>query len=163
MTGAAAAVILCALDLLGQSPSRMPPIELVQRAPENGSPNAEGYVLTGQNTIFVITSTWAFRDARCDNRRSLLKLASILAHEEWHVRHGPDERGAYGAQMRALMLLGAGPDTALYHSVYRSMRHVLSSPTHALRVRALEGEARLAAEEHEAAGSATRAEGTLAR
>jgi hypothetical protein len=157
MTGAAAAVILCALDLLGRSPKHLPPIELVERAPPGGSSNVEGYVITGQNTIFVVTSTWAYRDAECNNRRSLLKLASILVHEEWHIRHGPDERGAYEAQLRSLILLGEGPDTALYHSVYRAMRHVLSSRLYALRLRAIEGEARLAAEEQEAARRITRA------
>ena len=124
---AASAVLLCALDLMGRSPASMPPIQFVAAPPPGVSVNAEAFVRAGSRVIYVITSAPGFRDAECGNRPSLVRLAAILAHEEWHVRHGPDEREAYQAQLMMLMRLGAGPDTMLFHSVYRSMRFVLKS------------------------------------
>jgi hypothetical protein len=53
------------------------------------------------------------------------KLASILAHEEWHVKHGPDERAAYEAQLTTLIRLGVQPGSSLYIGVVRSMLTVL--------------------------------------
>ena len=136
----AAAVVLCALALLGRSPETMPRIELVDLAlfelMMEGSSSIEGYVVRGSGTITVVTSSAAFRAARCGNRRSLVKLASIVAHEEWHVRCGGDERGAYEAQLAALVRLGAGPDTAVYQNVSPTMHHVLSSERYAATLRA---------------------------
>jgi hypothetical protein len=54
----------------------------------------------------VITSSEAFRQARCANARTLLKLASALAHEEWHVHNGSREREAYETQLLTLLHLG---------------------------------------------------------
>ena len=48
-------------------------------------------------------------------------IASVLVHEEWHVRHGGDEAGAYAAQQTTLIRLNAGPGTPLYHEVTRAM------------------------------------------
>jgi hypothetical protein len=56
---------------------------------------------------------------------ALKKLASIIAHEAWHVRHGPDERGAYEAQLTALMFVGVEPGSALYSGVVKSMQATL--------------------------------------
>jgi hypothetical protein len=124
---AASAVLLCALDLMGRSPASMPSIQFVASPPPGVSVNAEAFVHEGGGVIYLITSSPGFRDARCGDRPSLVRLAAILAHEEWHVRHGPDERSAYQAQLMMLMRLGAGPDTMLFHNVYRSMRFVLKS------------------------------------
>src|SRR5688572_31105414 len=60
----------------------------------------------------LLTTSEAFRTAlkaqtRCGNRNALRKLASILVHEEWHLRHGSDEEGAYSAQLTTLTMLGA--------------------------------------------------------
>jgi hypothetical protein len=52
----------------------------------------------------------------------LRKIASVLVHEEWHVRHGSDEAGAYAAQLTTLASLDAGPGSRLYHEVVRSMQ-----------------------------------------
>lgn len=76
----AAAVVLCALALLGRSPETMPRTELVElvlveRMMEGTSP-IEGYVVRGSGTITVVTSSAAFRAARCGKPRSLVKLAS---------------------------------------------------------------------------------------
>jgi hypothetical protein len=118
------AVLACALALLGRSPASMPPITLIQVPPAQVSANAEAFVWSGEAVIYVITSAPAFRNARCDSPHSLVKLASVLAHEEWHVRHGGDERGAYNAQLRTLLQLGAQADSSVYQRVARAMRSV---------------------------------------
>jgi hypothetical protein len=121
-----AAILVCVLDVLGRSAGSLPPIELVAVGPTEVSRNAEAFVRLPLDRIYLITSTAAFRSARCENRRSLFKLASIIIHEEWHIRHGiADERGAYEAQLMTLMWLGAGPESAVYHWVRRSMVAVL--------------------------------------
>ena len=53
------------------------------------------------------------------------KLASVLAHEEWHIRNGADESGAYYAQLTTLLRLGVPPDNNVYRSVQRSMQAVV--------------------------------------
>ena len=55
------------------------------------------------------------------------KLASILAHEEWHVRHGPDEKGAYETHLITLISLGQPPGTGVYHAVQMSMLRILEA------------------------------------
>src|SRR5262245_25684174 len=106
-----AAVVVCALGLLGRSPSSTAPIRLIDSPPPGISPNAEAFVSRDQDVIFVITSTDAFRLARRDDvdgsRDALRKIASIIVHEEWHLRFGHDEQGAYLAQLTALAALGA--------------------------------------------------------
>lgn len=126
----ATTVLVCSLALLGRSAETFPPIELVHDLPADVSPLAEGFVRPGSGTISIVTSTRAFREAQasrlpCPNSLAYRKLASILVHEEWHVRHGSDERGAYEAQLMTLAILGSGPGTPLYGSVRRSMATVL--------------------------------------
>ena len=127
---AAAAVVMCALNLLGRSHT-IAPIELLATPPPTQSANAEAFVTRDPPTIYLITSTEAFRDAASDDSRSRLdgcrKIASIIVHEEWHVRHGPDEEGAYSAQVIALMAMGAQP--VQINQVRRSMTAVLKTAT----------------------------------
>ena len=120
----APAVIACTLALLGRSADSMSPITLIEAPPAHVSANAEAFVRSGDAMIYVITSAPAFRGARCSSARSLVKLASVLIHEEWHVRHGGDERGAYNAQLLALLHLGARVDSHVYKGVVRAMRSV---------------------------------------
>ena len=126
----AAAVVACALALLGESERTMPRIELVDVPPIGTSAQVEAYVRRSDRTIYLVTSSQVFRDAmgareECGDRLSVRKLASILAHEEWHIEHGPDERGAYQAQLTALIRIGVQPGTGLYASVVRAMQAVL--------------------------------------
>lgn len=130
----AAAVLVCALELLGRSADTFPPIAFLEAPPAGASANVEAFVRPGEGTIFVITSSAVFRAAqasprRCGNVDALKKLASILVHEEWHVRHGPDERGAYQAQLMTLMMVGAGQGTAVFAQVSQSMRAVVAAAT----------------------------------
>jgi hypothetical protein len=125
MAPAAAAVLACALDLLGASGRNLPPITILARPPAGVSSNANGYVRVGEPVIYLVKSSEAFRDADCDRPRSLIHLASVIVHEAWHVRHGGDERGAYEAQLGAVLRLGLTPTSPVYIGVYRSMRAIL--------------------------------------
>jgi hypothetical protein len=120
-------VLVCALELLGRSALSMPPIKVLALPPADVSVNAEAFVRGDEGIIYVLASGAAYRMARCDERRSLIKLASVLVHEEWHIRHGADERGAYEAQLGTLLRLGALPDSAVYIGVVRSMNWVLKA------------------------------------
>jgi hypothetical protein len=118
----AAAVLVCVLNVLGRP---MPPIVLLDVRPPDVSVNAEAFVRRNPDTIYLLTMTAVFTDARHGDRRALRKLASILAHEAWHLSHGPDERGAYEAQLVELLRLGEPPDRRLYIGVVRAMLAVL--------------------------------------
>jgi hypothetical protein len=126
----AAAVVVCALTLLGKSERNTPRIELVDTVPIEASTQVEAFVRPSDNTIYIVTSSPMFRTllasrSECGDFIALKKLASIIAHEEWHIRHGSDERGAYQAQLTTLLRLGVNPDQSLYTSVVRSMQAVL--------------------------------------
>jgi hypothetical protein len=128
----AAAVLVCVLDLLGRSADRLPPIRILETRPPGVSANADAFVSSREDVIYLIASAPAFRTARssaqqCGARDALRLVASIIVHEEWHLRHGDDERGAYHAQLTELQRLGVGPDRWAYYSVKRSMQAVLGA------------------------------------
>jgi hypothetical protein len=105
---------------------------LVDVRPADASPTVEGFVREGSDRIYLVTSSPVFRDAVGTDRFNadsgpFIKLASIVMHEAWHLRHGTDERGAYDRQLMTLSRLGAGPGTLLHRSVYRSMLAVLKA------------------------------------
>jgi hypothetical protein len=127
---AAEIVLVCALTLLHRSEDSFPPIVLVDLRPSHLSADADGYVLEGDARIHLVTTTAAFTRARkalyrCGDLQPLRKIASVLIHEEWHVRHGADEPGAYAAQLTTLASLDAGPGNPLYAEVQRSKRAAL--------------------------------------
>jgi hypothetical protein len=122
-------VLVCALALLHRSVDSFPPIQLESTRPADVSPLADGYVRDGDARIHLVITTAAFTQAmradyRCGNLQALRKIASVVVHEEWHLRHGHDEAGAYVAQLSALLRLEAGPGSPLYAEVQRSMRAV---------------------------------------
>ena len=126
----AASVLVCALSLLGRSADSFPPIRLLDVRPPHASADAEAFVDPAIPTIYVMTTSDVFIAAqamhRCEDVEPMRKLASILVHEEWHVRHGSDEKGAYAAQLTALSMLGQQQDSRLYYGVRRSMAVALS-------------------------------------
>ena len=129
----AAAILVCALSMLGRSERHFHPINLVEVAPLGASPNAEGFVTRNPDTIHIVTSSAAFREAtragnRCGNRAAVAKVASVLVHEEWHLKNGPDERGAYSAQLTELAALGFDEHSHVYFGVKRSMLARLKRP-----------------------------------
>jgi hypothetical protein len=122
---APAAVLLCAIELLGPSGRTLPRIELVPEPPANVSPDAEGFVRHSEPVIYIVTSAPAFRGADCFEPDSLVKLASVIVHEAWHVRHGADEKGAYEAQLYAILQLGLPPESSQFRSVQQAMKVAL--------------------------------------
>jgi hypothetical protein len=126
----AASVLVCALSVLGRSESKMPRIELIDVAPPYVSAGAEAYVDRSTSTIYLMTSSSAFQTALksrvgCTPSVAMRKLASILAHEAWHVRHGPDEKSAYEHQLITLIQLGLQPGSGAYREVQLSMLRVI--------------------------------------
>ena len=121
----AAAVLVCALGLLGRSGPGSVPIRLVEHPPAGASPLVEGFLLRDPGVIYLVTSTPRFRDAQHRDTDALRHIASIIVHEEWHVLHGADERGAYLAQITTLTALGAS--SHLIGSVRKSMLTVLDA------------------------------------
>jgi hypothetical protein len=138
---------VCALALLGRSPHQLPPIVFLDSPPPGVSANAEAFVLRNPATIYLITSTESFSAALgdrdiCRGGEELRRIASIIVHEEWHVRYGPDEKGAYEAQLSALQRMGVEPGRPLYASVTRSMLAVLDARRRAAAGRAVLASAR---------------------
>jgi hypothetical protein len=126
---AEAMLVVCAMGLLGWGPELFPPIELMRERPDEVSPRAEAFVRRDPDRIVLITSGQVFqrgrRDPPCWDREAVIKLASILVHERFHLAKGADERTAYEAQLTTLTQFGRGPGTALYSSVRRAMMAVL--------------------------------------
>jgi hypothetical protein len=124
----AAAVVLCAFDILGRSPSATVPIKFLGAPPPGVSSGAEALAARDPPTVYLIMSSMAFRDAQrgrgaAGHADGCKKLASAIVHEEWHVRNGSDEEGAYIAQIRALLQMRARPE--MLTEVRRSMAAVL--------------------------------------
>jgi hypothetical protein len=122
-----AVVLLCALNVLGRSAETFPPIHVVER-PADRSSIVEAFVDRDNHTINLIADSPAFaaarqradREPRCTFRPEYALVASILVHEEWHLRYGPDEDGAYSAQQIALLSLGIPMDSRLFRRVMLS-------------------------------------------
>jgi hypothetical protein len=117
------------LSALGRSERHFHPIVFDASVPPGGSPNAEAFVSHDPKRIHLITSSFVFREAmsahdRCGRRSSLAKIASMVVHEEWHLRHGADEEGAYLAQLATLIQMGFDQGSPTYASVRKAMLHV---------------------------------------
>jgi hypothetical protein len=129
----AASVLVCALSMLGRSERHFHPIKLVDAVAPGGSPTAEGFVTRGPDTINIVTTSAVFREAAksprpCKPRAAIAKIASVLVHEEWHLKHGPDERGAYQAQLTALHAMGFDEFSGVYFGVKKAMLSVIAKP-----------------------------------
>jgi hypothetical protein len=104
--------IATAITLLGWPKDEIPNIEVVTMRPTDTSPTAEAWVWCNEDgsaspVIYVAADTDTYADALQESRQALVKLAGILAHERWHLHHGPDEVGAYEAQLGAMASLHA--------------------------------------------------------
>jgi hypothetical protein len=135
----AAAALVCALGVLNRSEASLPRIEILDEAPAFVSMGAEAFVQRNPDVIYIIASSTVVREAattrgECGDHLAVKKLASILIHEEAHLRHGADEERAYQRQLIALIQLGLGPESRVYRDVHKSMLAVLefrkrSAPT----------------------------------
>jgi len=125
----AASALVCALAALNRTASTLPPIEILDSPPPYVSVGTEAFVRNG--TIYVIGSSAVVRyaagrdEGRCGDLFAVKKLASILVHEEWHLTHPGDERGAYYRQLIALQEMGVNPGQSVYRDVQLSMQRVL--------------------------------------
>jgi hypothetical protein len=102
-----------AVALTGLQRARLP-ILLTSTLPPTVSVRAEAWTVFDEackgDRIFVYTRTAAFQcasDANPLQRQCLFKLASIVVHEAWHLRHGPSEVEAYEAQLLFLRMIEA--------------------------------------------------------
>ncbi len=59
---------------------------------------------TDGTTIFINDQSEPYQRAGKD----AVALAGAIAHERYHLRHGPDEASAYAEQLRVMRRLGAG-------------------------------------------------------
>ena len=103
--------LAAAVALLGWFGDDVPQFQLAAERPSDGTPNAEAWVRfkadgSAVPIIYVAIKSRVYRDALTDYQ-SLVKLAGILAHERWHLRHGPDETGAYDTQLSIMTYLRA--------------------------------------------------------
>jgi hypothetical protein len=127
----AAAALVCALGVLNRSEAKLPRIEILDEAPAFVSMGAEAFVQRNPDVIYIIASSTVVREAatargECGDLLAVKKLASILIHEEAHLRYGDDEERAYQRQLIALVQLGLGPESRVYRDVQRSMFAVLA-------------------------------------
>jgi hypothetical protein len=92
------------------------PITLATAAPASASPGVEAWTSydgdgNGER-IFLYTGSDMFRCASrpLAMRQCLLRLASAVVHEAWHLENGRDEGEAYEAQIAFLMKNGAATE-----------------------------------------------------
>jgi hypothetical protein len=125
----AAMVLVCAIEMLGRSQHSFPPVTILPERPVLVSADAEAFFDRDRRAIHLIATAPAFVDAmayvkrrqNCSHRPSLALIASILAHEEHHLRRGPGEAAAYAHQLTTLNILGFGPGSQPYHRVQLAM------------------------------------------
>jgi hypothetical protein len=100
------------------------PVTLTSALHGDSSPGVEAWTASGR--VFVYTHSDTFRCASHvpSIRQCLLKLAPVIVHEAWHLRHGPDEARAYDEQMAFLMLNGGS--AANIAGVHRARGYVLA-------------------------------------
>ena len=105
------AVLDRALRLAGPHLYADLPFVLISELPRTVSQGAEAWTVNDEHgkggRIFIYTRSRTFRCAsvpRSDQDRCLLKIASVIVHEAWHLRNGPDEAGAYQAQLIFLQM-----------------------------------------------------------
>jgi hypothetical protein len=109
-------------------------IVLASILPDSASPGVEAWTVFREDgkgdRVVVYTESSVFI---CASRNTpvhvnpyvcLLKLASIIVHEAWHFRNGPDEAGAYEAQLQFLEVRGAGSAAEIAEGVRRARDHV---------------------------------------
>jgi hypothetical protein len=120
----AAAVLVCALELLYRPATSFPPIVLLDTRPDDVTVTAEAFVRRNPDTIYLMTTSSVFREAQRGNQDALRKVASILVHEEWHLKHGPNEGRAYEAQLVALMRMGLHEGRPVFNEVRQTMLKV---------------------------------------
>jgi len=123
-----------ALELAGPQLYRNLPIVLIAALPGMVSPDAQAWTVYDEHgtgdRVFVYTRSRTFRCAsapRSDQDQCLLRLASIIVHEAWHLRHGQGEAEAYEAQLAFLRLTEASVFFELSETASQNIREVSRS------------------------------------
>ncbi len=104
-----------ALTLAGLDRANLP-ITLATAPPASASRGIEAWTSYDANgtgeRIFIYVDSDMFRCARwpIGMRQCRIRLASILVHEAWHLKYGPDEGNAYERQIAFLMKNGAATE-----------------------------------------------------
>jgi len=92
------------------------PITLATAAPASASYGVEAWTSYDAHgcgeRIFVYTGSDMFRCASrpLSMRQCLLRLASVVVHEAWHLENGRDEEEAYEVQISFLLRNGAATE-----------------------------------------------------
>ena len=92
------------------------PITLATAAPASASSGVEAWTSFDAHgcgeRIFVYTGSDMFRCASrpLSMRQCLLRLASVVVHEAWHLENGRDEEEAYEVQIAFLLRNGAATE-----------------------------------------------------
>ena len=133
------AVLDRALRLAGPQSYAHLPFALVSELPRTASPDAEAWTVFDEHgkgdRIFVYTRSRTFQCAsapRRDQDQCLLKLASVIVHEAWHLRNGPDEAGAYEAQLGFLQTKEASAVLQINEAAAVNIREVRRARDRAL-------------------------------
>jgi hypothetical protein len=101
-----------ALELLRRINIHPVNVRVTNNRPLDSSPFVEGFIYQGDETIYLSTYSDTYLSAKRGDRESLIKLASVIAHEMVHVEQNkkhlkPDETPAYDQQLRILRQLNA--------------------------------------------------------
>jgi len=132
------------MALAGLQPARLA-VVLTPTLPRAVSPNAEAWTIYDEtckgDRIFLYTRSGVFRCASDEQplqHQCLLKLASVIVHESWHLEHGPDEAAAYTAQLLFLQMIEASAFLQLNEAaatemaaIRRARSRVLADKRHA--------------------------------
>ena len=104
----AAAVVVCALALLGKSERNTARIELVDTVPIEASAQVEAFVRENDKTIYLVTSSPVFRAALA----SQSGVRRLHRSEETGQHHRPRGVARSSRRRRARRLSGAADDAA---------------------------------------------------
>jgi hypothetical protein len=109
------------------------PITLATVAPASASRGVEAWTSYDDecgDRIFVYTGSDMFRCASrpLAMRQCLLRLASAVVHEAWHLENGRDEKEAYEVQIAFLLRNGAA--TEHVKAVRLAQKRVLAAERH---------------------------------
>ena len=120
-----------AIQLAGPSVAGLP-VVLATKPPDGASDGVEAWLLRGQDErprqIVVYGESETFRCASGVSRQDyqcLLKVASLIVHEAWHYRNGPEEARAYAAQIEFLVLHGGS--STMVSGVRRAQARIVAA------------------------------------
>lgn len=91
------------------SPMALAPIVAVEKTPNYVAAHAEAFVVKGRAIIYIPKDTPLWRLALTGDREGLVRLAAVIAHEQFHLEYGLAEGPAGVWELHVLRRLGASP------------------------------------------------------